>query len=114
MYNIIPLTTLPDQTFTITLPIDDKNIELSMRVRYNTEAEYWTIGIVDVATGTQIIDGMPLLVGQYPAANMLGQLKYLGIGGMAVVPNGTPITDSPNDTNLGSDFILIVGDTNEF
>lgn len=114
MYNIIPLTTLPDQTFTITLPINNKNVELSFRIRYNTEAGYWTMGIIDTATSTQIIDSVPLLMGQYPAANMISQLEYLGIGGMAIVPNGTPKTDSPDDTNLGSDFLLIVGDVDEF
>lgn len=113
MYHIIPITTAPDQTFTISLPANSKNIELLFRVRYNTEAKYWTIGIVDT-DGNQIIDSVPLLVGEYPAANILSQLKYLNIGSLAIVPIGTPTTDSPDDTNLGKDFLLIAGDTDEF
>lgn len=111
-YSIIPVTNAPDQRFTTSLQVDGENVELSFRVRYNTEAGYWTIGIKDIS-GNQIIDSVPLLTGKFPAANILGQYKHLGIGGLAVVPVGDPDTDYPDETNLGTQFLLVAGDANE-
>lgn len=108
---IIPLTTDPDQFFTCSLPIDNNNVTLSFRLRYNTVAEYWVITIADVY-GNPIIDSLPILDGRYPSANLLGQYKYLNIGSVYIAKNGKVDGDRPNDTNLGSEFLLVWGDTN--
>jgi len=101
-YKIIPLTTNPNQTFISTLPIDNKNIELKFYIRYNTEAEYWTMSITDVSTQTLLIDSLPLLTG----FNLLEQYDYMGIGKAFIIKSGSPNTENPDDTNLGTDFLL--------
>jgi hypothetical protein len=107
---IIPLTIDPDQFFTCTVPVDSKNISLFFRFRYNTVAEYWVATIAD-STGVILIDSMPILESNYPAANLLEQYKHLGIGSAYVVKKGKVNTDRPDDTNLGSDFVLVWSDT---
>lgn len=113
MVKIVPLTNDPDQTFLITLPVNGANLDLFFRVRYNTEANYWCLSVIDVSTKTMLIDSLPLVTGEYPAANLLGQYEYLGIGQAYIVKNGTPSTQNPDNTNLGTDFVLVWGDSNE-
>lgn len=108
---IIPLTSDPDQFFTCNLPIDNKNITLSFRLRYNSVAEYWVITIADVY-GSPVLDSLPLLDGVYPSANLLGQYKHLNIGSAYIAKNGKVDGDRPNDTNLGNEFLLVWSDTN--
>lgn len=107
---IIPLTADPDQFFTCSLPVDGKNITLSFRLRYNTVAGYWVITIAGI-NGNPIIDSIPLLDGVYPSANLLGQYTYLGIGSAYIVKNGKVEGDRPDDTNLGSLYLLVWSDT---
>jgi len=108
-YKIIPLTTDPDQNFTITLPIDGKNITLFLRLRYNTMGNYWWLSVTDYS-GKMLIDSLPLLTGDYPAADILEQYAYLNIGSACVVKTGTAQMDIPDDTNLGTEFVLVWGD----
>ena len=110
MLKIIPLTTDPNQNLTCTIPINGKNITLSLNIRYNGISGYWTMSVTK--KGALIIDSLPLITGQYPAADILGQYQYLGIGSAVVVPTGTLKTENPDDTNLGADFVLMWGDTN--
>lgn len=109
-YSIIPLTTDPSQSFQCTIPIDGKNITLTFLIRYNDIAKYWTMGISD-ASGNLLIDSLPLVTGEYPAANILAQYAYLGIGSAVVLNIGNLPADRPDDTNLGADYYLVWGDT---
>lgn len=110
MYEI-PLTTEPNQSFMASVPVDGINIELKFDVRYNTIANYWVMTITDALTDKILIDSLPLLTGQYPAANILEQYSYLRIGSAVIVNTSTvDITDEPNDENLGGDYVLIWGD----
>lgn len=111
MFYIIPLTPEPDQYFNCNIPVDGKNINLFFRIRYNTVAQYWTITISNSA-GTILIDSLPLLYSEYPAANLLGQYAHLGIGSAYIIKNGKVNSDRPDDANLGTDFLLLWGDTN--
>jgi hypothetical protein len=106
---IVPLTSDPDQTFKITLPVNNKNLTLGLRFRYNTEGIYWYMSITD-SNGNLLIDAIPLLCGDFPAANMLGQYSYLNIGSAFIIKVGTAEMDSPDDTNLGTEFVLVWGD----
>jgi len=108
---IIPLTTDPDQNFICTIPVDGKNLTLKLRVIFNTAANYWVMSITDPKTNKLILDNIPLLTGEYPAADLLGQYKYLGLGSATIVNVGNRTMDSPDSTNLGSDFLLLWGDT---
>lgn len=112
MINLIPLTTDPDQSFTMTLPIDGKNLTFDLRLRYNTEAKFWLLSITDSVTETLLLDSIPLVTGDYPAANILSQYKYLNIGSIVIVPNGSSATGDPDDTNLGTEYYMAWGDTN--
>jgi len=110
-YVVIPLTSDPDQTFNCTIPVDGKNIALSLRLRYNTAANYWVLTIADPKTGVVILDSIPILTGDYPAADILGQYKYLGLGSAGVLKMGGCVTDYPDSISLGTDFVLVWGDT---
>lgn len=107
---IIPLTTDPDQNFTCTLPIDANNISLFFRLRYNTIAGYWVVTIAS-SQGIVLMDSMPLFNGTYPSANLLKQHSYLNIGSAYIVKTGKLDADSPSDSTLGAQFVLVWSDT---
>lgn len=108
---VIPLTTDPNQTFQTTVSVDNQNITLSLTIRYNEMAGYWVMTITDPTTNIILLDSIPLITGSYPAANVLGQYAYLGIGSAYVVKAGAVNMDYPDDTNLGTDFLLVWSDT---
>ncbi len=109
---VIPLTTEPNHSFNCTIPIDGVNRRLSFVLRYNSIAAYWNLTIKDGVTGNTLIDAIPLLVGQYPAANLLEQYSYMKLGSAVLVSQGDlPEDANPDDTNLGADFFLVWGDT---
>jgi hypothetical protein len=110
-FMIIPLTSDPNQTLTTTIPVDGRNLKLKLRVRFNTAANYWVMTIYDAASNTILLDDVPLLTGGYPAADLLGQYRYLGLGSAIIVNVGDSSMDSPDSTNLGTDFLLAWGDT---
>lgn len=103
---VIPLNSNPNQSFNITLSVDNKNLTLGFYIAYNEIAGYWFMNIAD-KDGNKLLSGIPLLVGY----NLLRQYKYLNIGSayMAKIDN---ITDeNANSSNLGTSFQLLWGDT---
>lgn len=111
---IIPLSTAPNQTFNCTVPIDGKNRPLSFKLRYNNIAKYWNLTVIDARTKATLIDALPIMVGEYPAANLLEQYDYLNLGSAVVVKEGDlDRAANPDDTNLGSEYYLVWGDTVE-
>ena len=108
-YKIVPLTTDPNQSLSITLPINGENITLGLVIRYNLVANYWVMAVSD-SNGNLLIDSLPLVTGEYPAADILGQYEYLGIGSAFVVNVSNLDEDVPTDTTLGTDFYLMWGD----
>lgn len=111
---IIPLSTAPNQTFNCTVPIDGKNRPLSFKLRYNSIAKYWNLTVIDARTGATLIDALPIMVGEYPAANLLEQYDYLNLGSAVVVKEGDlERAENPDDTNLGTEYYLVWGDTVE-
>ena len=134
---VIPLTSAPNQSYNIQLQIDGKALVLNITVKYNEMAGYWILGIFD-SSGNLLVDSVPMITGSFPAANILAQQRYLGIGAWYVVnvsnlkaETGTSEgygdggfgdggyggeldqggIDYPNNTNLGTDFQLWVDDT---
>lgn len=110
-WNIVPLETYPDQVIHVTVPAQNgNNAQLILHLRYNTEGDFWHMDISD-SQENLLVTGVPLLTGGYPAANILNQFDYLGIGS-AVILNMTEATeaDIPGLADLGTDFVLIWGD----
>lgn len=110
----IPLDTTPDQQFRITVDINGENVPLVMRLRYNTEGDFWHMDISDGITGEMRLSNVPLLTGQYPAANIMRQFKYMGLGDAVIVKTTDGAeSDSPDFYNLGTDFVLVWGSVDD-
>lgn len=134
---VIPLTTAPNQSFTVQLNVDGAPLSLNVTLKYNEMAQYWILSISDV-NNNLLVDSVPVLTGSYPAGNILQQQKYLNIGSWYIVnvsnltldigtetgygegfygfgPYGGLLVeggiDYPDNTNLGTDFQLWVNDT---
>lgn len=108
-YYIIPLTTNPNQNITVTIPVNGINITLNLVIAYNLIANYWVMTIIDTS-GNVLLDSIPLVTGEYPAADILGQYEYLGLGSAFVVNISNTNIDFPSDSDLGTDFVLMWGD----
>lgn len=110
MAQIVPLTNNPNQTIQVTLNVDGQNLTLRLSLLYNSMAGYWLMDIAD-QNGNDIVVGIPLITGDYPAANLLMQQRYLEIGSCYIINYGQVAADYPDATNLGTDFILLWDDT---
>lgn len=67
------------------------------------------MSISDHDTGERLIDGLPLLPGDYPGANLLGQYRYLNIGSMALV-SATSNDSMPTFDSLGKEHFVVWSD----
>jgi hypothetical protein len=104
---IVPLTTSPNQKFTSTIPVDGKKIKFNFFLRFNTEAEYWVLDILN-SKNDSIVASINLVCG----SNLLEQYSYLNIGSAYIAKvDSTLSADRPNEYNLGSSFLLLWGDT---
>ena len=110
---MIPLDSSPNQTLQTTLTVDGRNITLGITLRYNEIASYWVMTVIDPPTNEIILDSIPLITGQFPAGNILAQYSYLGIGSAYILPTSKGGRDAPDSANLGTDFVLVWGDTSE-
>lgn len=106
---VLPIMPATNQTFTCTLPIGSENITLDFSLTYNTPGGYWFMGIADHSTGNSLVDALPLVPGDYPAANLLGPHKYLNIGSV-VLMSVTDDNSMPTFDSLGKDHILVWSD----
>lgn len=107
---VVPIASGTNQTVTCTLPVDSGNITLNFSFTWNDPGGYWWMSITD-SSNNLLLDAVPVITGQYPAANILRQYAYLGIGSAYLVPTSSNLPDNPNFTELGSDFVLVWGDT---
>ena len=110
MSQLVPLTSQPNQTINTVLSINGQNRALQLGFRFNEMAGYWIMVVSDSNTQSILIDSLPLVTGLFPAANLLGQYAYLGIGAATLVNAGNVAMDYPGSNNLGTDFVLIWGD----
>ena len=104
----IPLTCKPYsmQTFKLTLEGGKKNINIKLDLRYQDLYDVWIAAITDNSTGELLIDMVPLVCG----VDLLGQYKHLGLGRAYIVPVTETDLMMPDNTTLGSIFILVWGD----
>ncbi|MCM3141655.1 hypothetical protein [Brevibacillus sp. MER 51] len=102
---ILPITPATNQTFTCTLPVGNKNITLQFTLIYNAPGGYWSMSVKEHDAGVMLIDALPLLLGEYPAANVLKQHSYLGIGSAVVIS----LTEDRAITfeSLGKDHLIV-------
>jgi hypothetical protein len=72
--------------------------------------------MMDIADnlGNPLVSSVPLLTGQFPAANILAPWEYMGIGSAFIIKQSGmgSAADIPDDTNLGSQFLLLL-DSNQ-
>jgi hypothetical protein len=107
---IIPLTNKPNQSFNVSLNIDGATLTLQLSITFNSMAGYWIMQVSD-QFGNMIIDSVPMVTGTYPGANLWEQYAYLKIGSAFLINISQSPTDSPNQSNLGTDFLLLWSDT---
>lgn len=106
---IVPLTTNPNQTFAISLNVNNAVLKLNLALRYNEMANYWVMSIRDV-NGVMLLDSVPLITGVWPASNILQQFQYLAIGSAYLINLGGDLNDYPTADDLGSTFVLLWSD----
>lgn len=82
---------------------------LTANLRYNELAHSWFMTIRKA--GVVVLDSLPFVTGNAPACNILRQHSYLGIGSAYVINASGVAKDSPDDTDLGTDFVLVWSDT---
>ena len=107
---ILPLTSQPNQSFAATLQVDGAPLTLNFAIRWSEMAGYWVMSIYNSA-GILLLNSIPLITGWYPAGNILAQYGYLKIGSAFVINQGNSDSDYPGKTDLGSNFVILWGDT---
>lgn len=108
-FQIVPLTNAPGQTFTANLLVDGATLVLQLTLRYNEVAGYWVMTVND-QFGNLLLDSIPLITGSYPGGNLLKQYGYMLIGSCYII-NVAGSTDYPDSSSLGSQFLMLWGDT---
>lgn len=107
---LINLDSTPNQTFQVTLSVDEANLTLRFYLHYNEVAGYWVMTITDPKTGSILIDSVPLVTGEDPVSNILAQYAYLKIGSAYLINVGG-VSNDPSEDDLGINFALFWGDT---
>ena len=106
----IPIGPDPNQTFTSTVLVGGKNIKIKFFLRWDSQAGYWVMSLIDPVTQKYYVDGIPLMVGIPPTSNLLQPYGYLGIGSCYISNVSNLPSGVPNDTNLGVDYVILWGD----
>ena len=107
----IPVTTLPNNTFNINVPVGDENLYFKLRFTYNSIAKYWMLSIFDADTLDCIISNLNMIETYGEYADLVKLFSYKHIGALYVVNVGSVNSSMPDDTNFGTDFELVWSDT---
>ena len=105
---VISLTTANNQTFSVQLTVNGQSLTLNLALAYSVMAGYWQMAISDV-NNNLLVASVPLITGEYPAANLLGQYQYLQIGSAYLLNTSDTSDDYPGQLNLAQ-FTLLWGD----
>lgn len=110
-WGTVPLDSYPDQEIDIVVDVDDETaVDLILHFSYNSEGDFWHLDITRADSGEMLLSNAPMLTGEYPAADLLGQFQHLGIGSAVIVRMTDGIDlDYPNLDTLGTDFLLVWG-----
>jgi hypothetical protein len=106
---IVPLSSQQNQSLSVQLTVDGQSLTLNLKIGWSSMAGYWVMTIFD-AQGNLLLDSLPMITGTFPAANILSQYGYLKIGSAYLLNVGNS-DDYPGINELGSDFLLLWGDT---
>lgn len=103
---IVPITNDPNQTFSVSIPFTDRNVELRFFVAWNEIAGYWFMNIANDRTGEILVEGIPMMSGKAPADNLLEQYEYLKIGKVYILKSSSVVRDIPILGDWGVNFFL--------
>lgn len=106
----IPLTNSPNQTFRITVPVNDENKTFVVKLNFNEQANYWNFSLFDSFTEEPIFVNIPLLASMYKFFNILRQQHYLRLGSIYITPIMLTENSAPDSEDLGTGYIMIWGD----
>ena len=106
---ILPLSTAPNQSLAVALSINRQSVNLRLKVCFNQQAGCWIMDIAD-SQGNPLVCSIPLVTGVWPAGNLLAPYTYLNIGSAFLINHNGVASDWPDDSNLGSDFVLLWSD----
>jgi hypothetical protein len=109
MAQILALNNSPNQSLRVALNVNGHSLTLNLRLRYNTQAGFWTMDIAD-QSNNPLASSVPLLTGAWPGANILAPYDYLGIGSAYVINQSGAASDWPDDSGLGRDFVVLWDD----
>ena len=107
---VIPLDSTANQNFAVSLNVDGQVLQLNLAISFSEMSQYWLMDISD-ANGNLLLSSLPLITGDWPAANILAQYAYLGIGSAFVINAGQAAIDYPDAVSLGGLFLLVWSDT---
>lgn len=103
-FQSIPINNDPNQSFQVTIEVNERNWVFNLFVSFNIQAGYWIMNILD-STRAVVLTGIPLITD----ANLLEQFEYLNIGSIYILNYTGADKDYP-DENGWDDFIMIWGD----
>lgn len=109
MSQILQLSTSPNQSIQAALNANGGSLTLNLRLYYNTQGNFWVMDISDQAMN-RLVSSVPLITGVWPAANILGPYDYLKIGSAFVINQSGTAQENPDDSDLGTDFLLLWDD----
>ena len=114
-YAILPLTEDPWQVFTVDLTIDGESFHAQMEIRYLPAPNQWFVSIWDNASGTLLVNMIPLICSYGRVNDLLSPFRHLregkGLGSLFCMRNtDEPKTPDPGEGNL-TEFQLWIGDT---
>ena len=113
--SVLPVNSTPNQTFEASLPIDQQNRKFKFIFTWNPVGRYWQLDLFDQNNGgLQLLNKMPIFAINYPYNNIIVRYKYKEIGSIFLVninENSSPLEDRPNIDNLGTDWVVVWGDT---
>lgn len=107
---IVPLDNSAQQNLAVALNVDGLVLRLRLSIAYSEMAGYWVMAIADAA-GNLLLASVPMITGNWPAANLLAQYGYLRIGSAYIINAGQISADYPNAIELGNSFVLLWDDT---
>ena len=109
--SVLPVNSNPNQTFECTLPVDGSNRRFKFFFEWNPIGRYWQFDLFDLNNNDeQLLNKQPVYSIDYPYNNIISTYTYKEIGSLYVVAT-LPNSDRPDFTNLGSDYVLVWGDT---
>lgn len=110
--SVLPINSEPNQTFECSLSIDTSNKRFKFFFSWNPIGAYWQFDLFDQNNGgVQVLSNQPIYPVEFPHNNIIWSYTYKGIGSLYVVNVGDAKGDRPGLKNLGTEWVLVWGDT---